>query len=51
MCSSDLANYNEILRMKKKVNEKFKDAFIVAFIKDKRVDTQQAITLFYQQNP
>ena len=47
----DSANYNEILRMKKKVNEKFKDAFIVAFIKDKRVDTQQAITLFYQQNP
>ena len=45
------ANYNEILRMKKKVNEKFKDAFIVAFIKDKRVDTQQAISLFYQQNP
>ena len=45
------ANYNEILRIKKKVNEKFKDAFIVAFIKNERVDTQQAIALFKQQNP
>ena len=44
-------NYNEILRTKRKVNEKFKDAFIVAFVKGERVDTQQAIALFKQQNP
>ena len=35
----------------KKVNEKFKDAFIVAFVQGKRVDTQQAIALFKQNNP
>ena len=45
------ANYDEILRAKKKVNEKFKDAFIVAFMEGKRIDTQQAITLFKKQNP
>lgn len=41
-------NYNEILRMKRKVNEKFKDAFIVAFVKGERIDTQKAIALFRQ---
>ena len=44
-------NYNEILRTKRKVNEKFKDAFIVAFLKGERIDTQQAIAMFRQQNP
>lgn len=44
-------NYNEILRTKRKVNEKFKDAFIVAFIKGERVDTQQAIALFKKNHP
>lgn len=45
------ANYNEILRMKRKVNEKFKDAFIVAFLRGERIDTQQAIAMFKRQNP
>ena len=44
-------NYNEILRTKRKVNEKFKDAFIVAFIKGERVDNQQAIALFKKNHP
>ena len=44
-------DYNEIVRLKRKVNEKFKDAFIVAFIKDKRIETQQAIALFKKNNP
>ena len=44
-------NYNEILHTKRKVNEKFKDAFIVAFIKDKRIDTQQAIAQFKKNQP
>lgn len=44
-------NYNEILHAKRKVNEKFKDAFIVAFVKGERIDTQQAIVLFKQNNP
>ena len=43
-------NYNEILQIKRKVNEKFKDAFVVAFIKGERVDTQQAIALFRKYN-
>ena len=44
-------NYNEIIKVKKKVNEKFKDAFIIAFIKGERIDTQQAIALFKKNNP
>ena len=44
-------DYNEIVRMKRKVNEKFKDAFIVAFIRGKRMETQQAIALFKKNNP
>lgn len=44
------SNYNEILQIKRKVNEKFKDAFVVAFIKGERVDTQQAIALFRKYN-
>ena len=43
-------DYNEILRIKRKVNEKFKDAFIVAFVKGERVDTQQAIAQFQKNN-
>ena len=44
-------NYNEILSLKRRVNEKFKDAFIVAFVKGERVDTQQAIAQFQKNNP
>ena len=47
----ETADYNEILRIKRKVNEKFKDAFVVAFIDGERIDTQQAIALFRKQNP
>ena len=43
-------NYNEILNVKRRVNEKFKDAFIVAFVNGERVDTQQAIALFHKNN-
>ena len=43
-------DYNQILRTKKKVNEKFKDAFIVAFINGERVNTQQAIALYKENN-
>ena len=44
-------DYNQILRTKKIVNEKFKDAFIVAFINGERVNTQQAIALYKEDNP
>lgn len=43
-------DYNEILRLKHKVNEKFKDAFVVAFIKDERVETQKAIAMFKKKD-
>ncbi len=42
-------DYNEILRLKRKVNEKFKDAFVVAFVKGERVDTKQAIAQFQRK--
>lgn len=47
----ETTNYNEILRMKRKVNEMFKDAFIVAFINGERVNTQEAIAQFQKNNP
>ena len=43
-------DYNQILRTKKKVNETFKDAFIVAFINGERVNTQEAIALYKENN-
>ena len=42
-------DYNEVLRLKRKVNEKFKDAFVVAFVKGERVDTKQAIAQFQRK--
>lgn len=39
-------DYNEILRKKKEVSKKFSQAFIVAFIDGKKVDTQEAIRIF-----
>lgn len=39
-------DYNEALRMKKKVAQKFKDAFIIAFRNGKKTNTQQAIRDF-----
>lgn len=45
------ADYNEVLRVKRKVNEKFKDAFVVAFVSGERVDTQKAIAQFHINNP
>lgn len=47
----ETTDYNEALRLKKTVNEKFKDAFIVAFIHNKRIDTKHAIALYQQNNP
>lgn len=47
----ETTDYNEILRLKRKVNEKYKDAFIVAFLKGERMSTQQAIALFKKNNP
>ena len=48
-CST--TDYNKVLHIKKKVNEKFKDAFIVAFTNGERIDTQQAIAIYKENNP
>lgn len=36
-------NYNAVLRMKHTITDKFKDAFIIAFKKNERMDVNQAI--------
>ena len=43
-------DYNQIQRTQKKVKEKFKDAFVIAFINGERVNTQQAIALYKENN-
>lgn len=39
-------DYNLILKKRKEISSKFKEAFIVAFINGKRMDTQEAIRIF-----
>lgn len=39
-------DYNEIVKLKKKLSKKFKEAFIVAFIDGKKTDTGEAIKMF-----
>ena len=39
-------DYNAVVKMRKEIVGKFKEAFIVAFIDGKRVDTQKAISIF-----
>lgn len=39
-------DYNTVVKMRKEIVGKFKEAFIVAFIDGKRVDTQKAISIF-----
>ena len=40
------SDYDEILRKKKEISKKFGQAFIVAFIDGKKVNTQEAINIF-----
>ena len=42
-------DYNDILEIKKEVSKKFKEAFIVAFINGKKVNTQEAIKISQKQ--
>ncbi len=41
-------NYNEIVTLRKKILPKFKEAFIIAFRNEKKIDTQEAIKEFKQ---
>lgn len=42
-------DYNEIQKLKKKISKKFKQAFIVAFIDGKKINTQEAIRIFKEK--
>lgn len=39
-------DYNLIVKKRKEISKKFKEAFIVAFLNGKRMDTQEAIRIF-----
>lgn len=43
-------DYNAIVKKRKDISKKFKDAFIIAFIDGERVDTQEAIKIFKKNN-
>ena len=42
-------DYNEILKLKKSIADKFKDAFIIAFLNGKKINTREAIEMFKKQ--
>ncbi len=42
-------NYNEIVALRKKIANKFKEAFIIAFRNGEKIDTQEAIREFKQK--
>ena len=43
-------DYNKVLRTKKQISSKFKGAFIVAFKNGKKMDVNQAIKEFKNNN-
>ena len=43
-------DYNEIQRIKKEIAKKFGQAFVIAFIDGKKVDTQKAIEIYKKKN-
>ena len=42
-------DYNEILRLKKSIADKFKDSFIIAFLNGEKINTREAIEMFKKQ--
>ena len=42
-------DYNEILKLKKQISDKFKDAFVIAFLNGKKTDTRKAIEMYKNQ--
>ena len=42
-------SYNEILQIKKELSTKFKEAFIVAFLDGKKINTQEAVKISQKQ--
>ena len=44
------ADYNEIRRLRKEIIDRFPDAFIIAFKNGQRMDVNEAIRMFLQNN-
>ena len=42
-------DYNAILRMKKQIADKFKDAFVIAFLNGEKISTAKAVEIFKKQ--
>ena len=42
-------DYNEIAKIKKQISDKFKDAFIIAFLNGEKINTGKAIEMFKKQ--
>ena len=42
-------DYNEILKIKKQISGKFKDAFVTAFLNGERIDVRKAIEIYKKQ--
>ena len=42
-------NYDLIAKKRKEISAKFKEAFVVAFIDDKKVSTKEAIEIYRKQ--
>ena len=42
-------DYNEILKKKKEISKKFSQAFIIAFIDGKKVNTNEAIRIYKEK--
>lgn len=40
------SDYNEIVNLKKEISTKFKEAFVIAFMNGKKINTQEAIRIF-----
>ena len=46
----DTTDYKEAIQNKNKIKKQFKDAFIVAFLNDQKIDLKEAITLYKNKN-
>ncbi|MBQ5616554.1 MAG: N-acetylmuramoyl-L-alanine amidase, partial [Bacteroidaceae bacterium] len=42
-------SYEEIQQIKKNLSEKFKEAFVVAFLNGKKINTQEAVKISQKQ--
>ena len=48
--AGESTDYNEISKLRKSLSNKFKEAFVIAFIDGKKANTQKAIEIYKKQN-